>query len=41
MLNENIYHINYFGNIDTFKKSLEKSRLNLSIKNKECNIQLI
>ena len=41
MLNENIYNIVYFGNIDVFKKSLERVRLNLFIKNNKCNIQLI
>ena len=41
MLNENIYNIVYFGNIDIFKKSLIKSRLKLFFKEDQCNIELI
>ena len=41
MLNENIYNILYFGNFEIFRQSLQKDRLNINIKDNECNIKLI
>ena len=41
ILNENTYNIIFFGNIDVFRKSLKKVRLNLFINNNECKIKLI
>ena len=40
-LHENIYNILYFGNINLFQKSLNKSRLILFFNNNICNIKLI
>ena len=40
-LNDNSYQIIFYGNIDIFKKSLRKDRLNLSINDNFCNIKLI
>ena len=40
-LNKNLYQISFIGNIDSFKNSLQKDRLNLFFNNNTCNIKLI
>ena len=41
ILNQNIYTINYFGNIDIFKESLKRQRLDLYLTDNQCYIKLI
>ena len=38
---ENVYKIVYFGEIDILKKTLNRYRLKLTIKNNICNIMII
>ena len=40
-INQNLYNIVYFGNINILIKSLNRNRLNLEIKNNDCNIIII
>ena len=41
VLNQNLYKISYFGNIDLLKNSLQLNRLNLANNNNNCNIEII
>jgi len=40
-LNENLYSISYFGNLDTLKKILINNRLKLIQNENTCNLNLI
>ena len=40
VLNQNLYKISYFGNIDLLKNSLQLNRLNLA-NNNNCNIEIV